>query len=106
MKEETYIDKVSGETLYIQKTSLETFYFKDKEKKILHRVDGPAKDYEHGTGVWFQNNQRHRVDGPAIEWDNGSKEWWVANTRLAYMRGREFSGPQLLQNRLDSIKNK
>ena len=103
---ETYKDKISGETLYVIVDGQVTYYYKDKAEKILHRVDGPAKDYKHGTGVWFQNNQRHRVDGPAIEWDNGSKEWWIDNNRLAYMRGREFSGPQLLQNRLDSIKNK
>lgn len=105
---DTYKDTISGETLYILRTDRETYYYKDKARKILHRVDGPAKEYGHGTSVWLQNGVRHRMNGPAIEWDNGSKEWWIDNNRLADMRdrGRDFSAIRLLQNRLDSIKNK
>jgi hypothetical protein len=43
----------------------------------LHRVDGPAVEYENGYKVWYLRRKRHRVDGPAVELANGYKEWWV-----------------------------
>jgi len=41
----------------------------------LHRLDGPAREYENGDKIWFQNHQLHRVNEPVIEY-KGSKEWW------------------------------
>lgn len=43
----------------------------------IHRVDGPAIEYQNGTKEWWLNGRRHRVDSPAIEYTNGSNEWWV-----------------------------
>jgi hypothetical protein len=42
-----------------------------------HRVDGPAVEDADGSKEWWLNGQRHRVDGPAIEWSSGSKEWYL-----------------------------
>ena len=49
------------------------------EKGQLHREDGPAYVYAHGTKYWYQNGQIHREDGPAIEWTDGDKEWFLNN---------------------------
>ena len=48
------------------------------EKRIFHRIDGPAVEYKHGTKEWFFNGKRHRIDGPAIEYYDGDKCWWIA----------------------------
>ena len=37
---------------------------------------------EDGNRYWYNEyHQLHRIDGPAIEWNNGHKEWWI-NGRL------------------------
>ncbi len=44
----------------------------------LHRLDGPAVIYDHGTKYWFKNGKLHRENNlPAIEYDNGDKEYYV-----------------------------
>ena len=30
-------------------------YYKDKERKILHRIDGPAVEWTSGYKAWFIN---------------------------------------------------
>jgi len=63
---------------YIQKQGDDKFYYKDPEKTILHRVDGPAFIATDGVyKEWWLNDKIHRTDGPAIEWANGAKEWFV-----------------------------
>ena len=55
-----------------------TYYYKDKEKTILHREDGPAIEGDDGVyKAWYLNGERHRVDGPAVVWRGGSKQWWI-----------------------------
>jgi len=54
----------------------------DKEWRIngkLHREDGPAVEYANGDRAWYQNDKFHRLDGPAIEYANGEKKWLVNN---------------------------
>ena len=29
------------------------YYYKDKERKILHRIDGPAVEWANGFKAWF-----------------------------------------------------
>jgi len=36
---------------------------------ILHREDGPAIEWNHGTKHWYQNGKLYRKDGPVIETD-------------------------------------
>ena len=65
---------------YKRKNKIGTFYYKDPEKTILHREDGPAIDYEGDGGdggIWFLNGMVHRIDGPAAEYPNGYKAWWI-----------------------------
>jgi hypothetical protein len=47
------------------------------EKWQLHRLDGPAVEWNSGTKEWWINGQLHREDGPAVEWDYGTKEWYI-----------------------------
>jgi hypothetical protein len=42
----------------------------------LHRLDGPAIEWNDGEKLWYKNGKMHRIDGPAIENSSGSKEWW------------------------------
>jgi len=48
----------------------------------LHRIDGPAVEYNSGTKYWYVNGQLHRIDGPAIEWSDGTKSWYVNGKRI------------------------
>lgn len=48
---------------------------------LLHRVDGPAVEYENGHRVWYLNGQFHREDGPAIEYMDGAKAWYLNGIR-------------------------
>jgi hypothetical protein len=52
------------------------FYYKDKKMKILHREDGPAIEFAHGSKFWYRDGKIHREDGPAIERSDGSKDWY------------------------------
>jgi hypothetical protein len=58
-------------------------YYKDKEKTILHRVDGPAVEYYNGVKIWYLNNVQHCMNGPAAELSNGSMVW-IINGELIF----------------------
>ena len=62
------------------------YYYRDKEKTILHREDGPAIEYADGSKGWYQNNRLHRIDGPALEWFDGDV-FWYQNSKLHRMDG-------------------
>jgi hypothetical protein len=47
------------------------------EQGLLHREDGPAREYSNGTKAWFINGKLHREDGPAVEHGNGDEEWYL-----------------------------
>ncbi len=47
------------------------------EQGLLHRTDGPAREYVDGSKEWYINGIRHREDGPAIEWINFCKSWYL-----------------------------
>lgn len=49
----------------------------------LHRLDGPAMEWEDGSRSWFVNGQIHRLDGPAVEQSNGYKSWWIEDCRYS-----------------------
>jgi len=44
---------------------------------LLHRLDGPAREYSDQSQEWYKDGILHRLDGPAIDYSNGYKEWWV-----------------------------
>ena len=52
-------------------------YYKDKEKTILHRENGPAVEHAGGAKEWYLNDNLHRMDGPAVEFADGRKMWFV-----------------------------
>ena len=62
---------------YINTNSVGTFYYKDPEKTLLHREDGPAIEYANGDNTWYLNGTPHRTDGPAYISNDGSKSWYV-----------------------------
>ena len=48
----------------------------------LHRVDGPAIEYNDGDKHWYINGECHRDnDLPAVEWNDGSKSWYKNDLR-------------------------
>lgn len=42
----------------------------------LHRLDGPAMEYEMGDRVWYFEGERHREDGPAAVHADGDEIWY------------------------------
>lgn len=62
---------------YITTLAGDKRYYKDKAKNILHRLDGPAIEYDDGIKVWYVNGKRHREDGPAVEYADGDRSWYV-----------------------------
>lgn len=58
----------------VKDTEYGKFYYLGDD---LHRLDGPAIEYENGGKLWYQNDSLHRLDGPAYEHADGSKEWYV-----------------------------
>lgn len=62
--------------------SEDKFYYLDKEKKILHRVDGPAVELKAGYRAWYKNGLLHREDGPAVEWSETDKEWYLNDVKI------------------------
>jgi hypothetical protein len=42
----------------------------------LHREDGPALEWAHGTREWYRRGRRHRDGGPAVEHADGTKSWY------------------------------
>ena len=71
-------------------------YYKDKEKTIIHREDGPAIEYGDGTKSWVLNDKYHRMDGPAIEYANGRRMWYINNVFIFEIseRGDIYKKPQ------------
>lgn len=102
---ETYKDTISGETLYVSSDGVVTQYYKDKARKIRHRVDGPAIDFgPDGNKYWLQNNVYHRLDGPCAVYSHGEKFWRVNDVYITGINeDGEYEGPNWLQEQLDGI---
>lgn len=71
------------------------FYYKDRKMKILHRLDGPAIEYDDGYKAWWVDNNRHRLDGPAIECADGIKQWFIDGKELTKEQFNALSAPTL-----------
>jgi hypothetical protein len=50
---------------------------------LCHRLDGPAVECNDGYKVWYQNGKPHRIDGPAKEFIDGTKSWWIEGKRYS-----------------------
>jgi hypothetical protein len=85
---ERYTDTISGEELYVKvgkARKVYKFYYKDKNKTIRHRIDGPAIEYADGSKAWYVNGKLHRTDGPAIAYADGDKVWWVDGVFIMHL---------------------
>ena len=50
--------------------------YRDKSKQ-LHRLDGPAVEWNSGSKEWYVEGKLHRLDGPACEYSDGTKQWYI-----------------------------
>ena len=50
----------------------------------LHRIGGPAMDYASGYKAWWQNGVHHRLDGPAVEFSDGRLYWFINGKNITY----------------------
>lgn len=69
-------------------TNGDQLWYKDANRTILHREDGPTIERADGTKEWFLNSKRHRTDGPAFEFSDGSKSWWLTN--IKYLDPKQY----------------
>ena len=67
------IEFLDGSSFEVDPDGTKDWYLNEK----LHRVDGPASEFEDGTKYWFLHGKRHREDSPAFEYADGSKEWYL-----------------------------
>jgi hypothetical protein len=51
-------------------------WWKNKDGKI-HRLDGPAVEFNSGYKEWWFEGRIHREDGPAVVFPSGDKNWWL-----------------------------
>ena len=59
------------------------------DERYVHREDGPAEVYAHGTQYWSRHGRFHFAYGPASVWHDG-EQWWYEDSNL--LRGREPYG--------------
>jgi len=90
-------------------------YYSNKEGQ-LHRLNGPAIEYNSGRQEYWVNGRPHRLDGPAVIDPNGHKEYRVnglthrldgpaiiwANGKVSYY----IMGRKLTKREFDKIKRK
>jgi hypothetical protein len=60
------------------------------KNNILHREDGPAREYSFGHKVWYKNGKLHREDGPAIEFINRYKSYYFNAKFIDVQTDKEF----------------
>ena len=68
------LKKCNTETYKVTLDDFTTKWYNSKDE--LHRVGGPAIEWDDGEKNWYKEGKYHRVDGPAIENANGSKFWY------------------------------
>ena len=88
----------------------DTFYYKDADRNINHREDGPAVEFANGYLAWFKNGKRHRSDGPAREWKNNNvknfkPEWWMNGVLLTDEQVEDLKKKLAIKNDIQSHKN-
>lgn len=58
------------------------FYYK-KGTKTVHRINGPAIEWDDGSIEYVVNGETHRLDGPAIIDADGFIAWCINGVRLS-----------------------
>ena len=61
------------------------YAYRSAAHRLYHRVDGPAKMFWHGAydGVmWRQKRRLHRVEGPAIQWEWERAGWYLEGVKF------------------------
>ena len=53
------------------------------DNKVLHRINGPAVEYDSGSKFWLQNGQLHRDDGPAMVSDIRGIRYFIHGTEVS-----------------------
>jgi hypothetical protein len=71
----------------VEKDEFGTYYYLNDD---LHRLDGPAVNYEYGDKFYYVNNKLHRIIGPAAEYNNGYKEWYYEDKYIECNSQEEF----------------
>lgn len=71
-------------------------WYKDGEP---HRLDGPAIEYVDGKRIWYKEGKLHRLDGPAIEYPDGGVDWWIEDKQYSYKEWKKLS--YVILNNLD-----
>lgn len=95
------------EKLYKYTNNGDTYYFKDPQKTILHRTDGPALISKKPTYLeeWYQNDRFHRLDGPAIIKENEGTFYCVDGVMITGVASNgDYDGSYTLQKALDRKK--
>lgn len=51
---------------------------------IVHRDNGPAREWANGNKFWCQYGEVHRLDGPARIFKNDlrANQWWVRGNHI------------------------
>ena len=57
------------------------YWFDHENPKNLHRLNGPATQYDGGTVEYFQHGKFHRENGPAVVKSNGLRAWYLEGVR-------------------------
>jgi hypothetical protein len=47
-----------------------------RENGKIHRVDGPAVEWQQGDLQWYSHGELHRDGGPAVIGDDGEQQWF------------------------------
>ena len=83
----------------------EHYYYKDPERRVLHREDGPAVHFKNGYEAWYINSQLHRLDGPARTYSNGKKEWYLHGDYMSEQEHADAVKKLEIKNDVLSHKN-
>ncbi len=67
---------------YIVKVYEDTTEWRNKEGQ-LHRIGGPAVEWDDGYKAYYQNDKLHRLDGPAYIRPDGHEEYWIEGKRYS-----------------------
>ena len=83
----------------------EHYYYRDPERRVLHREDGPAVHFKNGYEAWYINSQLHRLDGPARTYSDGQQEWYLHGDYMSEQEHTDAVKKLEIKNDVLSHKN-